>query len=101
MEFEQVENVFMEKDYKDRTVLSIITKNDIKSFIVKSKLRFLLTKIWNGKDSSLIDGKTSHFSKTRYLLSHQPRNLIGARINLNDIIGSNFKRSSEDFNFTF
>jgi hypothetical protein len=60
----------MEKDFKDRTVLTLITKNDIKSFIVKSKLKFLLNKIWNGKDSNLIDGKTRHFSKTRYLLSH-------------------------------
>lgn len=65
----------MEKDFKDRTVLTIITKNDIKSFIVKAKLKFLLNKIWNGKDSNLIDGKIQHFSKTRYLLSHQPRNI--------------------------
>jgi hypothetical protein len=52
-----VEDVFMEKDFRKRTVLSIITQNDIKSFIVKSKLKFLLNKIWDGKDSNLIDGK--------------------------------------------
>jgi hypothetical protein len=53
----------MEKDFKGRTVLYIIVENDIKSFIVKSKLRFLLTKIWDGVDSHLIDGKILHFSK--------------------------------------
>jgi hypothetical protein len=87
MMFEQVEEVFMERDFRDRTVLSIISQNDIKPFIVKQKLRFLLNKIWDGKDSNLIDGKTSHFSKTRYLLTHMPRQLLGAKLSLNDIIG--------------
>jgi len=35
MVFDQVEEVFMEKDFKNRTVLQIICENDLKSFIVK------------------------------------------------------------------
>lgn len=101
MPFEFVENVFMEKDFKGRTVLQIISKNNIKSFIVKSKLRFLLNKIWDGKDSNLIDGKISHFSKTEYLFNHQPRSLIGAGIDLRGILGNNFKRNTRDFNFVY
>jgi hypothetical protein len=70
MRFDHVEDLFMERDYLDRTVLNIITDNKIKSFIVIKKLSFLLDKIWDGKESDLIDGKTSHFSKTTYLLHH-------------------------------
>lgn len=70
MPFEYVEDVFMEKDFKNRTVIQIITIHDIKSYIVRAKLMFLLNKIWDGKDSNMIDGKVSHFSKTIYLLNH-------------------------------
>ena len=89
----------MEKDYRNRTVLTIITSNDIKSFIVKSKLRFLLNKIWDGKDSNLIDGKIQHFSKMQYMLSYHPRSLEGAKINFREIL--NFKRNTTDYNFIF
>jgi len=61
----------MEKDFTDRTVLNIITDNKIMTFIVINKLKFLLDKIWEGKDSQLIDGKTSHFSRTKFLLHHE------------------------------
>lgn len=70
MRFDHVEEIFMERDFLDRTVLNIITDNNIKPFIVLNKLRFLLDKIWDGKESDLIDGKTSHFSQTKYLLNH-------------------------------
>lgn len=99
--FESVEHVFMEKDFKNRTVLEIITSNDIKTFIVKAKLRFLLDKIWEGKDSNLIDGKISHFSKTYYLYKHKTKSLVGAQIDLKDLTGSKFKPSINNFNFIY
>jgi hypothetical protein len=46
-------------------------------FIVINKLHFLIDKIWDGKESDLIDGKTSHFSKTQYLLNHEIKRLRG------------------------
>lgn len=90
MMFEHVEDVFMEKDFLKRNALNLITIHGIKPFIVKSKLRFLLDKIWAGKDSSLIDGKLSHFSKTCFLLSHSPKRLPGAKIGIKDLIGNSF-----------
>lgn len=75
MPFDQVEDIFMERDFLDRTVLSMITENDIKLFIVKAKVGFLIEKIWGGKDSALIDGKLAHFSRTAYLMHHHVRHL--------------------------
>jgi hypothetical protein len=101
IQFDHIESIFMERDFKDRSVLSIITENDIMTFVVISKLRFLIDKIWDGRDSDLLDGKTSHFSKTKYLLYHEIKSLKGVRVTINDIIGDNFKPNIEDYNFIY
>lgn len=64
LQFDEIERIFLEKDFKDRTVLNIITENEIIVFIVKSKLKYLIDKIWEGRYYSMVDGKLSHFSKT-------------------------------------
>ncbi len=91
----------MDRDFLDRTVLNIITDNNIKPFIVINKLRFLLDKIWDGKESDLIDGKTSHFSKTKYLLHHEIKRLRGVQVTIWDIMGDNFKPNIEEYNFIY
>jgi hypothetical protein len=91
----------MERDFRDRSVLNIITDNYIMSFIVINKLRFLLDKIWDGKDSDMIDGKTSHFSKTIYLYNHEIKRLKGVSVTITDIIGDSFKANIEDYNFMY
>jgi len=35
LKFDDIELIFMEKDFKDRSVLKIITQNEIMGFIVK------------------------------------------------------------------
>lgn len=101
MQFEYVEPIFLETDFSERSTLNIITDNNIKSFIVINKLKFLLDKIWDGKDSSLIDGKTSHFSRTEYLLYHEIKQFRGVKVTLKDIVGDNFKPNIEDYNFIY
>ena len=99
--FEQVEQIFMERDFLDRSVINIITDNNIMTFVVINKLRFLIDKIWDGKDSDLLDGKMSHFSKTNYLLYHEIKRLKGVQITISDIAGSNFKANIEDYHFFY
>ena len=99
--FDQIEEIFLERDFKDRSVLNIITENDIMTFVAINKLRFLIDKIWFGKDSDSIDGKVSHFSKTKYLLKHEIKSIKGVRTTINDIIGDTFKPSIEEFNFIY
>lgn len=91
----------MEKDFKDRSVINIITDNNIMTFVVISKLRFLIDKIWDGKDADMIDGKISHFSKTKYLLYHEIKKLKGVGVSINDIFGDTFKPNIEDYNFLY
>jgi hypothetical protein len=101
MPFEDVEAVFMDQDFTERSTLLVIIDTEIKSYIVISKLNFLLHKIWDGKDSSKIDGKTQHFSKTEYLLYHDIKALKGVDITFGDVLGNNFKPNIENFNFIF
>jgi hypothetical protein len=101
MPFEDVEPVFMEQDFTERSTLNVIIDNDIKTYIVINKLNFLLSKIWDGKDASKIDGKTQHFSKTEYLLYHDIKMLKGVEISFGDIVGNNFRPNIEDYNFIY
>lgn len=101
MQFDHVEEIFMDRDFLDRTVLNVITENKIMPFIVINKLHFLINKIWDGKESDLIDGKTQHFSRTNYLLNHEIKRLRGVKVSFKDIMGTNFKPNIQDYNFTF
>jgi hypothetical protein len=82
MRFDQVEDIFVERDFKGRSVINIITDNNIMSFIVINKLRFLIDKIWDGKDSDMIDGKNSHFCRTKYLVNHEIKRLKGVQVTI-------------------
>lgn len=101
MQFSQVEAVFMEKDFLDRPVLNIITDNMIMPFIVINKLHFLINKIWDGRDADLVDGKTEHFSRTKYLTNHEIKRLKGVNVTIGDIIGRNFTPKIKEFNFSW
>lgn len=101
LHFDHVEDIFMEKDFKDRSVLNVITDNKIMKFIVISKLRFLLDKIWDGKNSDMIDGKISHYSKTKYMLHHEIKRIKGIKVKIWDVIGDNFRPNIDDFNFAY
>ncbi|CDW85372.1 UNKNOWN [Stylonychia lemnae] len=99
LKFDDIELIFMEKDFKDRSVLKIITHNEIMTFIVKSKLKYLLDKIWEGRYHSMVDGKISHFSRTQFLMNHSVRIAKGVETQFGDIIGANFKPNIDDYNF--
>ena len=71
------------------------------SYIVIGKLRFLIDKIWDGANSDMIDGKTSHYSRTKYLLYHEIKNIKGVPVSIKDIMGDNFKPNTDDYNFIF
>jgi hypothetical protein len=101
MPFEDVEPVFMEKDFTERSTLNVIIDNDIKPYIVINKLNFLLHKIWDGKDANKIDGKLQHFSRTEYLYNHNIKKIKGVNVKLSEILGSNFKASVDQYNYIY
>lgn len=52
----QVEKLFMDTDYQDRTVLHLITKYGYEPLCRDPKIKILLDELWVGKESYACDG---------------------------------------------
>lgn len=66
---DKIEKVFLDTDFKDRTLLKIITKNDFGPLFSSYKVNILLQEIWEGKASYECDGQITDFSLINYLAS--------------------------------
>jgi hypothetical protein len=67
MEDENVRPTFMAMDFKDRTVLNIITYNEYADLMTDSKIGALLDELWVGKLSYECDGRTDCYSMLTFL----------------------------------
>ena len=56
LEDEKTEKVFLDADFKDRTVLKIATKNSFIPLCSSDKVSVLLQEMWQGKKSFECDG---------------------------------------------
>jgi hypothetical protein len=54
-----VSAIFMDKDFKDRTVLNLITTQGYVPLLGDEKVAVLLDELWEGKLTYECDGKTS------------------------------------------
>lgn len=45
---ELIEQTFLDRDFKDRTLFQVITSNNLHSFISSGKVNFLLDSVWEG-----------------------------------------------------
>lgn len=57
MKFEDIEQIFMDKDYKNRTVINIITSNEFKELLANNKINTLLDSLFIGKEPFKCDGR--------------------------------------------
>jgi hypothetical protein len=62
MEDEKIEPIFLDLDFKNRTVLKIVTANEFAPLCASEKVGILLEEIWVGKKSYECDGEISDFS---------------------------------------
>ena len=62
IEDEMIHKIFLDTDFRDRTLLKIITLYDFDSLFASDKLLMLLDEIWHGKESYECDGETSDYS---------------------------------------
>jgi hypothetical protein len=66
---DKIEKVFLDVDFKDRTILKIVTVNDFQPIFSSYKVNVLLQEIWEGKNSYECDGQITDFSLINYLAS--------------------------------
>ena len=59
----QIERTFLEKDFRGRKVLKIITDNSFDKLLANDKINILLQEIWDGKQTYDCDGEVRDFSQ--------------------------------------
>lgn len=68
MTFEDIEKVFMDKDYKNRTVINIIIENEYHDLLENDKINTLLDSLFIGKEPFKCDGRIRDFSSITHIL---------------------------------
>jgi hypothetical protein len=63
-----IARVYTEVDFRERTVLKIITSNGFVPLMMDPKVSILLEEIWAGNSTYECDGKLTDFSSLTYLL---------------------------------
>lgn len=53
---DKVRQIFHDLDFKDRTLLKIITDNSFQPLFLNDKINILLEEIWEGKNTYECDG---------------------------------------------
>lgn len=64
---DKISRVFMDTDFRDRSMLKIITMFDYEDLMQSYKLNILLSEIWEGADRRECDGTVNDFSMLSYL----------------------------------
>lgn len=93
---DKIEKVFLDTDFKDRTLLKIITSNGFGPLFSSYKVNILLQEIWEGKNSYECDGQITDFSLINYLAQSKVKKLPGKRITVRELVMQNFIVSIDD-----
>lgn len=101
MEEHVINRVFLDIDFKDRTVLKIITSNGYVELMQNEKVSILLEEIWVGKHTYECDGKFIDFSLLTFLLNAPIKKLPGKTITPMELLSNNFKVSINEEKFWF
>ena len=98
MDGEVIGPIFMDTDFKDRTVLHLITYNGFAQLMSDNKVAALLDELWVGKMSYECDGRNDNFSQLTFLATTPIRKLPEVPIVFSQLTGSSFKPEiKEDF----
>lgn len=95
-EDEKIEKVFLDADFKDRTVLKITTMNGFAPLCASDKVSVLLQEIWEGKKTYECDGQISDFSIIDYLATSRVQKVKGKRLTFKELITQNFVVDIDD-----
>jgi hypothetical protein len=90
IEDEKIEKVFLDADFRDRTVLKIATMNSFAPLCASDKVSVLLEEIWEGKKSYECDGQISDFSIIDYLATSRVQKVKDKRLTFGELVTQNF-----------
>jgi hypothetical protein len=87
IEDQDIEPMFMQPDFNDRTVLKLITELKLEPLMLGDSVAKLLEQLWVGKLSDECDGKISDFSKLNFLGDMLISKLPGQDIDIYALLG--------------
>ena len=83
--------MFLDVDFKDRTLLKIITVYKFRQLFASYKVDVLLQEIWVGKNTFECDGRVSDFSMLTYLSRASIKRLPGKTLTTTELLSNNFQ----------
>ena len=98
---DKIEKVFLDTDFKDRTLLKIITINSFAPLFSSYKLNILLQEIWEGKNTYECDGQITDFSLINYLATSKVKKIPGKKLSFKELVLQNFIVSIDDQKYWF
>jgi hypothetical protein len=91
---EMLSRVFLDSDFKERTLLKIITQNKFEELFSNYKVGVILEEIWQGKNTFECDGEISDLSLLTHIMKTPIKRLKNVRIRMSEMIFSGFSYSA-------
>ena len=101
IEDELVKHIFLDKDFKDRTLFKIIFSNRLYSFLSTGKVNSVLDLVWEGTQSTECDGNIYDFSLLTYLASSNVKAIPGKKLSIKQLLFNNYTSQIDNLNFWF
>lgn len=98
---ELIESIFLDLDFKNRTLFNIITKYSLSSFIASGKVMRLLDAVWEGVHANDCDGNFEDFSLLTFLARSTVNHIPGKKLSLRQLLTNDFVTNIKDLKFWF
>ncbi len=98
---DKIDPIMNDTDFKDRTLLKIISQGGFEPLFKDDKVNVLLNQIWEGKRSQECDGQTTDFSIINYLFSAPIKKLPGKELTASQLLSNNFEANVTTEKFWF
>jgi hypothetical protein len=87
---QKLSKVFLDSDFKDRTLLKIITQNKFDKLFENYKVSVILEEIWQGKFTFECDGEIRDLSLLTHLAKSPVRRIKNQRFDFSKLIFKGF-----------
>ena len=100
-DYDLIESIFLSRDYKNRSLIKIVTLYQLKSFLKSTKTTILLDTLWQGLYTTECDGRLADFSTMNYLLNSKTMKVEGRKISPKDLLTNQFTINISRVKFWF
>ena len=98
---DKVKKMFLDVDFRNRTLLKVVTYNGFAPIFASYKLNILLNEIWLGKGTLDCDGNYSDFSIMTWLCVHPTVKVPGKPMGLGTILTNHFRVGTQNQKYWF